>query len=114
MEAHYDVLAAMLAINSKAQVTIREENIDTIEWNHGPAQISKYDITAKQAESKTAYDNKAYARKRAKENQFSLREQIEEILRRSAVNRKNKKKTIKVDDKLVAAFSRDKRGRKTK
>ena len=67
MEEHYDVLAAILAINSKAQVTIREENIDTIEWNHGTAQISKADIQAKQAELKTAYDNKAYARKRAKE-----------------------------------------------
>jgi len=59
-------------------------------------------------------DVKKILTKRAKDNLFSLREQIEDILRRSAVNSKNKKKTIKVNDKLVAAFSRDKRGRKTK
>ncbi len=54
--------------------------------------------------------------KRAKKNMFSLREQIEDILRKSAVRTKSGKKykSIKVDDKLVAAFSRDPRGRKKK
>jgi len=55
-------------------------------------------------------------KKRAKKNMFSLREQIEDIIRRSCVTYKGGKKyqTIKVDDRLVAVFSREKRGRKKK
>ena len=67
MTDNYDVASAILAINPKAQVTVWDENIDTIDWNHGTPKISKADIQAKQAELKTAYDNKDYARKRAKE-----------------------------------------------
>jgi len=54
--------------------------------------------------------------KRAKKNLFSLREQIEDIIRRSCVTYKGGKKyhTVKVDDRLVAVFSREKRGRKKK
>ena len=54
--------------------------------------------------------------KRAKRNLLNLREQIEEILRSSAVRTKNKPGylQIKIDDKLVAMFSREKRGRKKK
>ena len=51
--------------------------------------------------------------KRAEKNLLSLREQIEDILRRSAVNYKSGTSTaIKVDDKLVEVFSREKRGKK--
>ena len=53
--------------------------------------------------------------KRAKKNLLSLREQIEDILRKSAVRTKTgTSTTIKVDDTLVYAFSREKRGRKKK
>ena len=54
--------------------------------------------------------------KRGKKNMFSLKEQIEDIIRRSCVNYKTKSRTrpIKVDDKLVAVFSRQKSGRKKK
>ncbi len=54
--------------------------------------------------------------KRAKKNMLSLREQIEDILRKSAVRTKHGKKyrKIKVDDKLISAFSRDRRGRPKK
>ena len=54
--------------------------------------------------------------KRATKNMFSLKEQIEDILRKSAVRTKSTAgyKQIKVDDKLVAVFSREKRGRKKK
>jgi hypothetical protein len=53
--------------------------------------------------------------KRAKKNMLSLREQIENILRKSAVRTKiGGYKGIKVDDRLVSAFSREKRGRKRK
>ena len=67
MEDNYDILSAILAINPNAQVTVRDEDLDKLEWNAGTTPISKADIQAKQAELKTAYDNKDYARKRAKE-----------------------------------------------
>jgi len=54
-------------------------------------------------------------KKRAKKNLFSLREQIEDIIRRSCVTYTHGAyKPIKIDDKLVAIFSREKRGRKKK
>ena len=60
-------------------------------------------------------DEKKILQKRAKKNLMSLREQIEDILRRSAVRtKKGGYKAIKVDDRLVHAFSREKRGRKKK
>jgi len=54
--------------------------------------------------------------KRAKKNMLTVKEQIEEIIRQSAVRTKSGKGTprIKVDDVLVHAFSREKRGRKRK
>jgi len=54
--------------------------------------------------------------KRAKKNLLSLREQIEDILRTSAVRTKSSLgyKALKIDDTLVYAFSREKRGRKKK
>jgi len=55
-------------------------------------------------------------KKRAKDNLLSIKEQVEDIIRRSCIS--SSKKTgysaIKCDDKLVAVFSRDNRGRKKK
>ncbi len=61
-------------------------------------------------------DVKSIISKRAKKNLLTLREQVEDILRKSAVRTKAGKtyQTIKVDDKLVAVFSRQKSGRKKK
>ena len=55
-------------------------------------------------------------KKRAKINLLTLREQIEDILRKSAVRTKLGKKyqTMKVDDRLISVFSRERRGRKRK
>jgi hypothetical protein len=53
--------------------------------------------------------------KRAKKNLMTLREQVEDIIRRSCVSTKNTaQKTFKTDDKLVEIFSRNTRGRKIK
>ena len=53
--------------------------------------------------------------KRAKKNLLTLKEQVEDIIRLSCVRSSHGKyKPIKCDDKLVAIFSRDKRGRKKK
>ena len=56
MEDNYDILSAILAINPNAQVTVRDEDLDKLEWNAGTTPISKADIQAKQAELKTAYN----------------------------------------------------------
>lgn len=51
--------------------------------------------------------------KRAKRNMLSLTEQVEDIVRRSAVNsRHTPAKSEKLDDLLVAVFSRKTRKKK--
>ena len=60
-------------------------------------------------------DEKKILEKRAKKNLMTLREQIEDIIRRSAVNYKaGTSTTLKVDDRLVEVFSRVKKGKKKK
>ena len=56
---------AIKEINQNAEFSIREKDVDKITWLNGTNAISKTDILAKQAELQTAYDNNAYARKRA-------------------------------------------------
>jgi len=54
-------------------------------------------------------------KKRAKKNLLTIREQVEDIIRRSCVMSKSRGyRQIKVDDKLVAVFSRQRSGRKPK
>lgn len=54
--------------------------------------------------------------RRAEKNFLSVKEMIEDIVRRSMVNYVGGPKRVrfKVDDKLVEAFSRERRGRKRK
>jgi len=54
--------------------------------------------------------------KRSDKNYFNLKEQVEDIIRRSCVNYKKGQQyqTIKVDDRLVGIFSRMRRGPKKK
>jgi hypothetical protein len=54
-------------------------------------------------------------KKRSEDNFLTIKEQIEDIIRRSCINSKNKKNTsFKCDDNLVNVFSRDRRGRPRK
>ena len=54
-------------------------------------------------------------KKRAKKNLFTIKEQVEDIIRRSCINAsKGKYKPVKPDDRLVEIFSRSRRGRKRK
>jgi len=58
-------------------------------------------------------EEKKILEKRAKKNLMTLKEQAEDILRRSCVAAKNKTKSNdKCDDKLVRIFSKQNRGRK--
>ncbi len=52
--------------------------------------------------------------KRAKKNMLSLKEQVEEIVRQSAVRTKSGQSIsqIKADDRLVEIFSRDRKGKR--
>ena len=61
-------------------------------------------------------EEKKIIKKRADKNYFSLKEQIEDIVRRSCIFAKKRAgmKQIKVDDRLVGIFSRQRRGRKRK
>ena len=54
--------------------------------------------------------------KRAKKNMLTIPEQIEDIIRRSTINQKNKKSSSeeKLDDNLIALFSRKNTGPKRK
>jgi len=54
-------------------------------------------------------------KKRAKKNLLDLREQVEDIIRRSCINAgKNTSFSGKCDDNLVGIFSRERRGKKKK
>ena len=67
---------AIIAINPDAQVTLHDDDYDTIEWNAGTAVISKADIDAKIVELEAEWTAQAYARNRKEEynalNQFEL------------------------------------------
>ena len=61
-------------------------------------------------------DEQRILKKRADKNYFSLKEQVEDIVRRSCISTKKSQgyRKIKIDDKLVGIFSRERRGRKRK
>ncbi|MBS3071277.1 hypothetical protein J4407_03180 [Candidatus Pacearchaeota archaeon] len=60
-------------------------------------------------------DDKVYKvlSRRAKKNLMTVREQAEDIIRRSAANFKKSSPEDKIDDTLVSVFSRNKKGRKS-
>ena len=63
-----DIISSILAIKSDAEVTVHDNDINTIIWHDSnPTNITNKQITDKQKELQTDYDNKAYARKRALE-----------------------------------------------
>jgi len=59
-------------------------------------------------------DEQKILEKRAKRNLMTLKEQVEDIIRRSCVSSKNRttKRPLKADDRLIEIFSRQKSGRK--
>ena len=74
-----DIATAILAIKSDAQVSIDNEDINQITWHDGnPTNITNQQITNKQAELQTAYDNKKYQRDREVEYP-SIADQLDDI-----------------------------------
>ena len=72
-----DIIQSILAINPKAEVVVRENDITQINWLE-TTPISKADILSKQKELQTAYDNNAYQRSRATEYP-SMADQLDDI-----------------------------------
>ena len=58
------VIKAILKINPNAEVSISENDINTIEWHNGTTPISKADIEAKMIEVQADYDANQYQRDR--------------------------------------------------
>jgi len=73
-----DIISSILAINPKAEVTVRAEDVKQITWHNGTKPISEADIIAKQKELQTAYDNAKYQRDRA-EAYPSIADQLDDL-----------------------------------
>lgn len=60
-----DIISAILALDPNAQVSVNGDGVDEIIWHDGnPNNITNDQITTKQAELKTLYDNHQYYRDR--------------------------------------------------
>ena len=72
------ILEAIHKINPKAECTVKNGNLDTIEWHDGTDPISKEEIEVALKEVQAEYDAKKYQRDRAKEYP-SIVDQLDDI-----------------------------------
>ena len=74
-----DISTAILALDENAQVAVRGETFDDIEWiDSNPNNITWEQIQAKQAELTTAYNNQEY--KRNRKNEYpSIVDQLDDL-----------------------------------
>ena len=61
------VIKAIQKINPNAQVSVADDDIDTIVWENGTTPISKADIEAKMVEVQAEYDAEEWKRNRQAE-----------------------------------------------
>ena len=74
-----DIISAIVAIKSDAQVSVNAEDINQITWHDGnPTKITNKQITDKQAELQTVFDNNKYQRDRA-EAYPSIKDQLDDL-----------------------------------
>ena len=74
-----DIISAIIALDPNLRVSVNGESLDCIIWHDGnPNNITNDQITAKQAELKTAYDNKKYQRDRKLEYP-SIEDQLDDL-----------------------------------
>ena len=71
------LIEAILAVNSTAQVSVSDENWDTIIW-HNIEPLEKAVVLAKKVELETAYNDNAYQRDRAAEYP-SIKDQLDDL-----------------------------------
>ena len=62
-----DVITAIRKINPKAEVSVSDNNINTIVWENGTTPISKSDIETKMNELQAEYDAEEWKRNRQAE-----------------------------------------------
>jgi hypothetical protein len=62
-----DILKTILKINPNAQVTVTNNEIDSIQWHNGTTPIPKADIEAKMVELQAEYDAEQWKRDRQAE-----------------------------------------------
>jgi hypothetical protein len=62
-----DIITAVKKINPNAELVVRDNNIDTIEWHNGTTPIPKADIEAKMNELQAEYDAEEWKRNRQAE-----------------------------------------------
>jgi len=77
MSIEYDILHSILAINPKAEVVVKENNVKKIDWLK-TTPISESDILAKQKELQTVYENNKYQRDRAMAYP-SIKDQLDDL-----------------------------------
>ncbi len=86
---------AILALKSDAQVSVFKNDINRITWHDGnPTNITTKQITDKQAELKTIYDNNKYQRDRAVAYP-SIKDQLDEIYHKGISGWMNTIKAVK-------------------
>jgi hypothetical protein len=73
----YDIIHSILAINPKAEVFVKDNDVKKIDWLK-TRPIAEADILAKQKELQTSYDNKKYQRDRA-EAYPSIKDQLDDL-----------------------------------
>jgi hypothetical protein len=61
------ILKAILKINPNAEVVVRDNDINTIEWHNGTTPIPVADIEAKMTELQAEYDAEEWKRNRQAE-----------------------------------------------
>ena len=60
-----NIISAIRALKSDAQVSVNADDINQVTWHDGnPTKITNKQITDKQAELQTIYDNNKYQRDR--------------------------------------------------
>ena len=89
-----DIIASILAINPKAEVSLNAEDLEQITWINGTTPISDSDILAKQKELVTAYANNKYQRDRAKAYP-SIADQLDDIYHNGVDEWKKTVKAVK-------------------
>ena len=88
------IIKAILKINSNAEVSVSDNDINNIKWHNGTTPISKADIEAKMVELQAEYDAKEYQRKRVLEYP-SMADQLDDIYHNGIDAWKATIKTIK-------------------
>jgi len=71
-----DIINSILSINPNAEVVVRGNDINNIEWHNGTTPIPANEILAKQQELIAEYNSNKYQRDRAK-NYPSIQEQLD-------------------------------------